>query len=451
MTIDLTGRRVLDRYVVDSLLASGGMGTVWRAHHETLGQPVAIKVVTQTADADLRQRIAREARVMALVRHPHVVSILDAGLFDGAIVIAMEWLEGETMADRLTRDGAMPWRVAAALGAELALGLAAVHRANLVHRDLKPMNVMLCGKSPEVVKLLDLGLARPVEAENKLTMGNMVLGTPAYMAPEQLLAQPLDGRADLYSLGIVLYELVTGEIPWRDPSIAAAFRRTRETLPRPVVPSTLPQLPLPVLQLMSSLLAANPAGRPSSAMEVADRLLEALGAQAPGPPTTPRREPVGAPTPASETDRTVVRAGRAEPGSSSAAETAQTLLRPGRKEPPRGDPELPRTRHLVVASLPASRLSRPLVRKALAGMLKGHGRSFTFGERLWLALLVGAEGRETARRADELCVRLRQEFGDSAEVVMGPADEGFVLTTAALTGTAPLPPSLDRLISSLGS
>ncbi len=415
------------------------MGQVWRAHHELLGQPVAIKVVTQAGDADLKQRIAREARVMALVRHPHVVTILDAGLIDGSIVIAMEWLEGETLAQRVSRVGPLPWETATHLGIELALGLAAIHRADLIHRDLKPQNVMLCGRDPEVLKVLDLGLARPMDGAMKLTVGNLVVGTPGYMAPEQVLARPLDARADLYALGLIFYELVSGELPWNDPSLAGAFRRTHEVLPRPFAPKRLPGLPLPLLQLMSALLAVSPEGRPS-AMEVVERLRHLAGLQ--------KATPTQASSPSMAVTATGLDATQLRPAAPQAGPVDATVIRTTAVKEPEPVEET-RTRYLVVARLPPSRLARPLVRKALAGLVEGRGRSFTLGDGLWFATLVGQNDRQTAGLAEELSAKLRQEFGETAAMISGPVSADFILTTAALTGQCPLPGSLQQLIEAL--
>ncbi|MFW5926285.1 MAG: protein kinase domain-containing protein [Myxococcota bacterium] len=217
--------RVLDgRYRIDSVLGTGGVGVVYRAEHTGLSRPVAIKVLHGYFGdrEDLRLRFEREAKVLSALAHPHIVAITDYGVTEGMPYLAMELLQGQTLGDLL--------RTRAPLGADVALdiargilrGLAFAHARGVLHRDLKPANVFLqhLPDDPYHVKLLDFGLAKIIEAEEEgadeltLTRSGAVLGTPAYMSPEQASGDPVDARADVYSAGCVLFELFGGRPPF---------------------------------------------------------------------------------------------------------------------------------------------------------------------------------------------------------------------------------------------
>ncbi|HXT50661.1 MAG TPA: serine/threonine-protein kinase, partial [Thermoanaerobaculia bacterium] len=209
----------LGRYEVLAPLGAGGMGEVWRARDRRLGREVAIKVLPQrlTADPAALQRFEREARAVAALSHPNILAIHDFER-DGETHFAVtELLEGESLRERL-RAGPVPPRRVREWGAQVARALAAAHDRGLVHRDVKPENLFLTTSG--AVKLLDFGLARQqsgpqaetaVAGESALTTDGMVVGTVGYMAPEQLRGEAVDGRADLFALGCVLYELLTGE------------------------------------------------------------------------------------------------------------------------------------------------------------------------------------------------------------------------------------------------
>jgi serine/threonine protein kinase len=211
MTPDTIGR-----YRVTRKIGEGGMGIVYAARDERLYRPVAIKMIRESAgDARARERLWREARAAASVSHPNIRQLFEVGEENGELFIAMELMEGESLAARLLRG---PLAVAEAIQIALpTLGaLEALHRRGLVHRDLKPSNIFL---TPHGVKLLDFGLARQVaggtgHADATVTAAGLVMGTPAYMAPEQLLGQSVDGRGDLFSSGIVLFEMLAGKPPF---------------------------------------------------------------------------------------------------------------------------------------------------------------------------------------------------------------------------------------------
>ena len=264
------------------------MGAVYRAEDAT-GRPVALKVMTDRAPLE---RFRREAQVATEVRHPNVVSVLASGDDPRAPFVAFELVEGGTLGDLLRREGRLDWKRAVMHGAEVARGLAAIHAAGLVHRDIKPDNVLL---APAGAKVSDLGLARraPGLSTQGLTRTGELLGTLEYMAPEQLDdAKRVDARADLYALGASLYALVTGTPPFRGSGLVLA-KLVLDESPRP--PSALaPEIPEALDALILSLLAKYPESRPPDASAVA-RELEAIanGAVASGAaPVKRRRSPL---------------------------------------------------------------------------------------------------------------------------------------------------------------
>jgi eukaryotic-like serine/threonine-protein kinase len=212
--------KAIGHYAITGTLGEGGMGIVYAARDERLNRPVAIKMIRRaTAGPDAAERLRREARAAAAVNHPNICQLYDIGEQDGDLFIAMEYLEGESLASRLAR-GPVPLgeSVQITLGALSALD--ALHAAGLIHRDLKPSNIFL---TPHGVKLLDFGLARPVldDAETRLTMPGTMFGTPQYMPPEQVLGQAVDARADLFAAGAILYEALTGRPPFAGASVPA--------------------------------------------------------------------------------------------------------------------------------------------------------------------------------------------------------------------------------------
>ena len=228
------GRLIADRYRVVALVGSGGMGEVYRAEHVGLKRPTALKFMRPALgqDADALARFRREAEQASRISHPNVAAIYDFGdTGDGHVFLAMEFIEGESLADRIAREGRLPPADAAQIILGAAAGLGAAHRRGILHRDLKPANIMLaaeCRTGVEhdphavgTVKLVDFGIARSIMGDIKapdaaaagpaLTRTGMVLGTPAYASPEQLAGEPLDARSDLYTLGLIAFEALTGQ------------------------------------------------------------------------------------------------------------------------------------------------------------------------------------------------------------------------------------------------
>jgi eukaryotic-like serine/threonine-protein kinase len=231
----LVGTSLNGRYRLEARIASGGMSTVYRALDETLERQVAVKLMNRevASDSDQLERFRREARAVAQLSHPHIVGVIDAG--DDADpthprpYIVFEYVEGETLKDRIRRLGRLPITESVAYAIEIARALGAAHARHIVHRDVKPQNVLIDQEGS--AKVTDFGIARTLEEEG-LTADGRVLGTTDYVSPEQALGQQVTGQSDLYSLGVVLYEMLTGEVPFRgDSQVAVAMKHVREEIP----------------------------------------------------------------------------------------------------------------------------------------------------------------------------------------------------------------------------
>jgi urea transport system substrate-binding protein len=270
----------LGQFIVRRVLGYGGMGIVFEAEDPGLQRRVAIKVLRpDMADEDLSRRFLREARVAASLKNDHVVTIYQVGEHDRCPFLVMELLKGESLADRLERDGWLPVAETLDVARQVAEGLRAAHAAGLVHRDIKPANIWLeCDKPGgpiRRVKILDFGLAKPVHHDDSLTGHGQIVGTPHYMAPEQIFGGELDGRTDLFALGCVLYRCLTGRNPFAREHTTAVLRAAAEEELTAIEDSS-PQIPRSVADYIRQLLSKDPAQRPPSAAAVAERL-RALG------------------------------------------------------------------------------------------------------------------------------------------------------------------------------
>ncbi len=228
------------RYRLDAQIGRGGMSTVYRAFDTVLERSVAIKLMHReiASDSDQLERFRREARSVARLSHPHIVTVIDAGEEPsedgsqagvGAPYIVLEYVDGETLKDLIRRQGSLPITQALAYAIELARALGAAHERMIVHRDVKPQNVLIGEEGG--AKITDFGIARTLTEEG-LTIAGRVLGTTDYVSPEQALGQPVTGQSDLYSLGIVLYEMLTGQVPFKgETPVAVAMCHVREQVP----------------------------------------------------------------------------------------------------------------------------------------------------------------------------------------------------------------------------
>ena len=260
-------------------IGHGGMGIVLKAHDKKLKRDVAIKVLAPylAADAEAVQRFVREAQSAAAVRHDNVVTIHAVEEANGSPFLVMELINGESLQDRIKR-GPLPADEIVQFGIQIALGLDAAHRRGLIHRDVKPANILLESQSepgaPNVVrvKITDFGLAR-VTSESAITRPGFIAGTPPYMSPEQANGKPLDHRSDLFSLGSVLYSLCTGQVAFHAESAIAVLRRVTDHEPEPIRPVN-PAIPDWLCEVIAKLMAKRPEDRIQSAKEVADLLTQ---------------------------------------------------------------------------------------------------------------------------------------------------------------------------------
>jgi len=228
---DLLGITLSARYRLEERIGAGGMSTVYRAVDETLQRSVAVKVMNREVvdDSDQLERFRREARAVAQLSHPNVVGVIDAGEDSGHPYIVFEFIDGETLKQRVRRLGRLPIPEAVAYAIEIARALGAAHDHQIVHRDVKPQNVLIDDEG--TAKVTDFGIARSLEEEG-LTDDGRVLGTTDYVSPEQALGQSVTGQSDLYSLGVVLYEMLTGELPFSaETQVGVAMKHVREELP----------------------------------------------------------------------------------------------------------------------------------------------------------------------------------------------------------------------------
>ncbi|MEZ6149820.1 MAG: protein kinase [Pirellulaceae bacterium] len=268
--IDDTELGRLGEYRVLRLLGQGGMGMVFLAEDLALGRQVALKVMSPVIAGNVaaRKRFLREARVMAAVISDHIVAIYQVGEHSQIPFLVMPLLQGESLSDRLKRQGKLPLTEVIRVATEAAWGLAAAHERGLVHRDIKPDNIWLEAPNGRV-KILDFGLARG-EEDTGLTHSGTVLGTPRYMSPEQTEGGSIDHRTDLFSLGSVLYHTATGQAPFQGTSLASTLVAVARANPRPIT-SLREDLPASVARLITSLLKRNPDERPQTAQQVAEQ------------------------------------------------------------------------------------------------------------------------------------------------------------------------------------
>jgi serine/threonine protein kinase len=248
----------LSRYTVERTLGKGGMATVELAEDTELGRKVAVKrlFATLVGDGVFRERFFREARLAAALSHPNLVSVYDVGEEDGLPYIVMEYVAGETLAELMRREGPVEPDRAVELLVQVCAGLEHAHGAGLVHRDIKPQNLLV--RSDGVVKIADFGIARTLQA-TQLTEVGTVLGTAAYLAPEQAAGEPVTPAADIYSLGAVAYELLTGRTPYEFDSLADLAMKQRQP------PPPLRGVPARLERAVLRALAFKPVNRPASA------------------------------------------------------------------------------------------------------------------------------------------------------------------------------------------
>ncbi|WP_030672761.1 serine/threonine-protein kinase [Streptomyces sp. NRRL B-1347] len=290
-----TDRRVVaGRYELATLIGQGGMGQVWTAYDQRLDRRVAVKLLRPDkvagAEADeLRRRFVRECRVTAQVDHPGLVTVHDAGSDDDDLYLVMQYVDGADLGDHLAEHAPYPWQWAVAVAAQLCAVLSAVHAVPIVHRDLKPRNVMV--RQDGTLTILDLGIASVMDTDTtRLTHTGSPIGSPSYMAPEQAMGGAVGPYTDLYALGVLLHELLSGDVPFAGSTALGVLHRHLYEPPLPVR-RLRPEVPEPVESLVLRLLAKDPQHRPASAQDVYEDLVPLLPARsAPsGRPLDPTR------------------------------------------------------------------------------------------------------------------------------------------------------------------
>ncbi len=299
---------IAGRFRIEREIGTGGMGTVYLATHLGLERPVAVKIIRRefAGDADVADRFLREAKTMAKLRHPNAAMIFDAGILpDSRHFIVMEFVEGETLSQALAREGRFPASKAVRIATEICDVLEEAHRLGIIHRDLKPSNILL-GKRG--VCVLDFGVAKVLasSAESTFTHAStgsgQLIGTPRYMSPEQCLGQRVGASSDLYSLGVLLYEMLAGRPPFTDP-LQSALLIKQATAPAPPLPRLRQDIARPLALAVHTLLAKRPEDRPRTAA-LAKLLLERSLVQTER--TLPDAEPLSAMVAAADAGRGLV-------------------------------------------------------------------------------------------------------------------------------------------------
>src|SRR3954466_15028175 len=256
----MVGEVLSDRYELEELVGTGGMSSVFRAHDKLLERKVALKVLHEqyTEDDEYVERFRREARAVARLSHPNIVTVIDRGEADGRQFIVFEYVDGENLKSAIEARGPMPTEQAVALAHQIARALAFAHEHGLVHRDVKPQNVLLNGDGR--AKVTDFGIARSMDVKHGMTQTGAVLGTSDYIAPEQAQGQTISAQTDVYSLGVVLYELLTGEVPFPGENfVAVAMRHINE--PPPSARARRPDVSPRLDAALQRAMAKDPADR----------------------------------------------------------------------------------------------------------------------------------------------------------------------------------------------
>ncbi|MDQ6737734.1 MAG: protein kinase [Gemmatimonadota bacterium] len=270
----IPGELFANRYQVTRVIGRGGMGMVYKARDRELGEDIAIKTLRgnlMTDDPTVVERFKTEIRLARRISHRNVVRTHDLGEWDGAYYVTMEYVEGITVRDLIDLRGHLSAASTLGIAQQLAASLEVAHEQGVIHRDIKPQNMLL--DSDGALKVMDFGIARLAESTSTLTQAGMVIGTPAYMAPEQLLAEDVDARSDLYAAGVVLYECLTGALPFEGGSPIALIAKVLHTTPASPAERDA-NVPKPLSELVMRMLDKDPGGRPANARELRELLAD---------------------------------------------------------------------------------------------------------------------------------------------------------------------------------
>jgi serine/threonine protein kinase/TolA-binding protein len=296
----LVGTLLAGRYRIKTLCGEGGMGRVYEAEHVEIGRRVAVKVLhpAYSRTPEVVERFRREARAASKAGHPNIVDVTDSGMTsDGSFFFVMEFVEGVELGLIIFKEGPLATGRALHIGAQMCDALQAAHNAGIIHRDLKPENILLITNKgqPDFVKVLDFGIAKSAEVEEtaksgrRLTRPGVAMGTPEYMAPEQAAGKPADPRSDIYAVGSILYEMLTGKPPYDGDNVMEVLHKKANESPAPLR-SLRPDVTDPVEQLVERAMARSPAARPQSMAELAAEmraLKDSLAADLPAPVSRP--------------------------------------------------------------------------------------------------------------------------------------------------------------------
>lgn len=233
------GKLISGKYLLQEVIGEGGMAVVYRATHTAMDKPVVVKMIHRhlLSNSSMVKRFEQECKIMAKISHPNVVAIFDVGEVDGSLpFLVMEYVKGESLYDYIYREGGVPVQEALGIMIQICRGLEAAHASGVIHRDLKPENILIQDdkERSDRVKIVDFGVAHLVTSGQRLTAADQIVGTAQYMAPEQLLDTQLDARADIYAAGIILYEMVSGEMPFDATSTQALFVKLLREQPQPL-------------------------------------------------------------------------------------------------------------------------------------------------------------------------------------------------------------------------
>ncbi|MFD0367251.1 protein kinase [Streptomyces sp. NPDC127114] len=363
---------VADRYRLQVCVGRGGMGEVWRATDEVLGRDVAVKLMLgHEHDPSAADRFRMEAQTAARLSHPHVVGVFDFGTWDGKLFLVMELVAGDSLAGDRARPVVLGAEQVATVAAHAAAGLAAAHRQGVVHRDIKPGNLLM--DADGTVKLADFGIARFVDDPSAgLTTTGQIVGTGLYLAPERALGQPASPASDVYSLGCVLYQLITGQTPFRADTATALLYQHIDTPPTPPRQLGVP-MPAAFEAYLLSLLAKQPEQRPT-AQAIADWFTSGAWRDQPMPlpqavpqpaphAVPPRPAPQGVPPQAGPRS---VRPGAPHPAAGAPV--------PGRPAPVRQAPARPAPAPVPPVPQPRSRRAQPPAENPLAAISRRRPR-----------------------------------------------------------------------------
>ncbi len=283
----MIGKTLLNRYQISEHLGDGSTATVYKADDNRLGRQVALKILLPHVRASTRTRFFQEARAAAQLNHPNIMAIHDMVEDLEQPFLVVEYVDGAPLADYIPA----PPETVVELGYQIAMALAYAHQRQIIHRDIKPANIQVT--SQKQIKIMDLGLALPPEA-TRVTAEGMIIGTPAYLSPEQAQGQKLDHRTDIYSLGVVLYEMITGQLPFDADDISALLlQQVRQPAPPPRL--IVPTLPVALEMVILKALEKHPSRRFQSSQTLADALRDALTAPIPPDAPTSVKRPEGLP------------------------------------------------------------------------------------------------------------------------------------------------------------